>query len=158
MKNSKFVPSERTQNVISLLIEMIDVAEKFGKKIFVGGGLALEIEAASIRNDSNLTRDHGDLDIHPAEEDIFFWKKWFEDKKYLIKGNGEIKDHTKAFVAFPPNFDEEKWETSPQSFYADIYGIFVDENRFIHSRESGKDDSWKKKTSTTMSYSTSFLQ
>lgn len=144
MQSKKFIPDEKTKNIVNLMLDMVDVAEKFGKKIFVGGGLGLEIEAALGRGDSYLTRDHGDLDIHPMEEDVPFWKEWFQNKGYLIKGNDEIKDNTKAFVAFPPNFDEENWGTSPQSFYADIYGIFVDKNEFIHSRESGKDDNWKK--------------
>lgn len=145
MENNKIVIDKKTQNIVNLMLEMVDIAKKFRKKIFVGGGLGLEIEAASNRGDSCLTRDHGDLDIHPMEEDIPFWKRWFENKGYLIKGNDEIKDNTKAFVAFSPNSNEEDWETSPQSYYADVYGIFVDKNKFIHSRESGKDDSWEKK-------------
>lgn len=142
---AEYRPNERTQNIVNLMLEIVDAAQATGRKIVVSCGLGLEIEAASRRGDDFLTRDHGDLDLHPSEEDILFWKEWFARKGYSITGNEEIKDPTKAFVAFPPKFSETDWDTNPDSFYADVYGIMVDGEGFIHSKETGEDDNWGKK-------------
>lgn len=135
--------NKRTKNILGLMQEILDISRKSGKGVVIGSGLGLDIEAAFLRGDDRLTRNHGDLDIYPMEDDVGFWKEWFSNKGYTVSGNDEIKDETKAFVAFPPNFNEEKWGTDPESFYIDMYGIMVDENGLIHSRESGEDDNWQ---------------
>jgi hypothetical protein len=139
-----FKPNERTLNIINLMLEIFDIAQQAGKKVVISSGLGLEIEAASRRKDNSLTRHHGDLDIHPMEEDIPFWKEWFERKGYSlysIKGSDEVKDDDRAFVAYPPTYKKDR-ETGIESFYVDVYGIMVDENGYIHSRETGEDDNW----------------
>lgn len=134
-----FTPNKRTENITNLMVAIIDTAHQTGKKVVINCGLGLEIEAASKRGDDFLTRDHGDLDIHPMEEDIPFWKSWFADKKYAVRGNEEIKDLAKAFVAFPSTYNEALWDTDPDSYYVDVYGITVDQKGIVGSRVTGEE-------------------
>lgn len=124
MKNIKLNP--KTINLNNLLLEIIKTSQKYGKKFFVSGGFALDIEIGKI------TRNHDDLDLHPMERDILCWKRWFKKKGFKIRYNIEIKDKTKAFVAHSPD----------SQFYVDMYGVRVSENGKLSSAESGRRHDW----------------
>lgn len=138
----KFIPNQRTSNIVKILLDIVDVNNSHNKKMAVSCGLALDIEAASRRGDNFLTRNHGDLDIHPLVEDIPFWKKWFEERGYIISNDDRDIDMSKAFVVFPKTYNPEEWNTDPDSYYIDVYGLESDDKGVIHSLESWKDESW----------------
>lgn len=118
--------NRKTKKLNKLLLEIIEVSKEFEKKFFVAGGFALDIEVG------RLTRNHDDLDLHPLEKNITWWKKWFRKKGFKIDYNPEIKDKTKAFVAYSP--DDE--------FYVDMYGVKVGRKGKLFSAESGKRHDW----------------
>lgn len=141
MITSDFHPNLRTRQLLDVIEQIIDVAHQSSKRFAFGAGIALEIEAAYNRGASLFTRDHADIDIHPVEEDVAFWQDWFEDQGYLISANEGIKDQSKAFVAYSP---DSKNYNDPEkgSYYLDVYGLLIDDNEDVHSRETGKDDPW----------------
>jgi len=126
-----FLPDEKTQEIISFLSKIVEVAEKENKIVGVEGGIAIEIEAANLRGDENFTRNHHDLDFRVMEEDVDFWKKWFEEQKFKIDTDEKIVDKSKAFLAYSQNY-------SPNSligFYVDVYGVKIAEDGQLFSHE-----------------------
>ncbi len=117
--------NKKTKQLVKLLSEILTASEINKKRVLLSGGFALEIEAVNERNNSVITRNHDDIDIHPLEKDIVFWKRWFVNKKFIIGTNYEIKDKSKAFVAHSPNstFDNNLPE---EAFHIDVYSINVD--------------------------------
>lgn len=142
-----FEADEKTRIIEDLLLEILKVCAKERKTLVIAGGFAIEIEAGCLRGDSELTRNHGDLDLHPIDTDIEFWKAWFTNKDFVIAGNHEIKDISKGFVAYSSDWvmDGEREEQPETAFYTDAYGVHVDENGIVISGVSGKYKSWEVK-------------
>lgn len=139
-----FKHNSRTQLLLDTLEDIIQIGERENKKYVIAAGLGIDIEAAALRGDHHLTRDHHDIDVHPLEEDIPFWKDWFAKQGYLVSKNDEIKDPDKAFVAYSPDFIF-KGDPEESQYYIDVYGLYIDSDGFIHSRETGQDDPWHMK-------------
>ena len=136
--------NEKTRRILNLLDEIMLASVQYDKPVGVGSGIALEILAANLRGDENLTRNHGDLDIHPYARNIPFWKQWFVSHGYIIGTNDEIVDKNVAFVAHSP--DSTFNSRAPEScFYADVYGLIIDERGYVYSPESGTNEPWGKK-------------
>ncbi|MFW6110169.1 MAG: nucleotidyltransferase domain-containing protein [Patescibacteria group bacterium] len=117
---------KKTRDLSNLLLEIIEVAEIHGRDFFVSGGFALDIQTGE------LTRSHADLDLHPMEVDISWWKSWFKKKNFKISYNDEMRDRTKAFEAHSPR----------GSFYVDMYGVKIHNDGQISSAESGERKDW----------------
>ncbi len=136
-----FSPNEQTQLLILAIDDSIKTAREHHKIFAFGAGIALEMEAGYNRGDSNFTRNHADIDIHPYEEDIPFWRMYFEEKDYLISSNSGIKDSSKAFLAYSP--DSKKHDDPEDGMFSiDVYGLLIDDKNGVHSRETGIDDPW----------------
>lgn len=109
------------------------MAAENNKIITLDGGFAIEIEAALLRGDENITRNHDDLDLHVLEEDILFWQDWFKGQNFHLDTDPKIIDKTKAFLAYSPD----------KTFYVDVYSVRVDENKQLSSWETGEKDDWE---------------
>jgi len=115
-----------TESLNTTLLEMLSVSEAANKTIFISGGFAIDIAVG------RLTRNHDDIDAHPLEVDISWWKSWFKSKGFSIRYVDKIKDHSKAFVAYSPD----------QSYHVDMFGVKLNAEGKLSSAEGGLRHDW----------------
>jgi len=72
--------TEYTKRLFRLAIDIAKAAKENRKEYFIGGGLAIDFSIGRI------TRNHHDIDFHSMLIDAMWWKKWFEDNGYKVKG------------------------------------------------------------------------
>lgn len=125
---------DHTLELEQLLLEIATSASLHRKRYFIGGGFAIDL------NFGKLTRGHDDIDFHPVEEDIDWWQRWFQNKRYIISKDPDMRDFPYAFL-----LKNEKNE-----YIADVYPVKIGIHGEIYMYESddtyhvwdGK--SWKK--------------
>jgi hypothetical protein len=100
-----------TLQLEKLLLQIAQTAKEQNKKYYFGGGFAIDLSFGEI------TRKHEDLDFYPMEEDINWWKVWFQKNGFLISRDPDMRDFPHAFLPTNKNND----------YFADVYPIKIGE-------------------------------
>jgi hypothetical protein len=122
----------------NLLLDLFGTVAETGRKLMLSGGFAVDIEAASLRNDNNLTRDHKDLDVYLLDTDVPFWKDWFVSREFTIYYNDEMIDRSKGFVACSKDSKKLYDSDTPGAYWVDCYANTIEENGTLSNATLGK--------------------
>lgn len=102
----------RTRELLKLLKSLSKLAKENGKLLVVQGGFAVDLAAGEI------TRKHDDLDLIVLEDDVDWYKKYFEKEEYKFHYHEE-QNKKVSFGAY-------KWnEKLKDSLHVDIGGIKI---------------------------------